>query len=213
MQDFNSNRYYISSKNWWKYDPKWIVLSVIKKSETVLDVGCSYGDFGIKLKENNCTVDGVEVYEPAFDEAAKVLDNVYKMDLDYPETISAGIIKKYSLITFMDVLEHCKDPEAVLREYKKKLEKDGRVCISLPNVLNIRERIRFLVGNFDYTEYGVLDKTHLRFYTKKTALALVKSVFSEVRIIGYTPRYNFLKNVVKYWPQMFALQFVIEGKN
>ena len=167
MQNLNLNRYYRSSKNWWKYDPKWIVLNVIEKSETVLDVGCSYGDFGVKLKESNCTVDGVEVYGPAYAEAVKLLDKVYNLDLDHPETISLGITKNYSLITFMDVLEHCKDPEAVLHAYKEKLVKNGRICVSLPNIVNIRERIRFLMGNFDYTEYGVLDKTHLRFYTKK----------------------------------------------
>jgi 2-polyprenyl-3-methyl-5-hydroxy-6-metoxy-1,4-benzoquinol methylase len=212
MQELDSSRYHNSSKNWWKYDPKWVVLNEITKPETVLDVGCSYGDFGIQLKSKGCAVDGVEIYEPAFKEATKVLDSVFKLDMDSPETIRNGISKCYSLITFMDVLEHCKDPETVLRLYKSKLIDGGRVYISLPNVVNIRERLLFLLGNFDYQEYGVLDKTHLRFYTKKSALALMKLVFSEVRLIESTPRYNFLKKVVRFWPEMFALQFVIEGK-
>ena len=212
MQDMYLSRYYTSSKNWWKYDPKWVVLNEVTKPETVLDVGCSYGDFGLRLKERGCIVDGVEIYEPAFAEATKVLNRVYKLNMDFPETIASGIENRYSLITFLDVLEHCKDPESVLRAYKDKLAEEGRVCISLPNVVNIRERFLFLFGNFNYQEYGVLDKTHLRFFTKNTAISLMSSVFTEVRLIGYTPRYNFLRKFVKFWPEMFALQFIIEGK-
>ena len=213
MQQNNSPRYFNSSKNWWKYDPKWIVLNEITKLDFVLDVGCSYGDFGLKLKEKGCLVDGVEINKNAYIEAVKVLDSVYILDMDYPETVTYGITKKYSVISFLDVLEHSKNPEAVLRAYKNKLVDGGKVYVSLPNVLNIRERILFLFGKFDYQDYGVLDKTHLRFYTKKTALALLSSVFSEVRLIGYTPRYNFLKKFVFLWPEMFALQFVIEGRS
>lgn len=212
MQDAALDRYRYSSKNWWVYDPKWAVVNVIEKPETVLDVGCSYGDFGKKLKEIGCAVDGVEIYEPAFIEAQKVLDKVYQLDMDSPEMVTQGIQKQYSIITFMDVLEHSKNPEIVLRTYKDKLTGDGRVYVSLPNVVNVRERISLFFGNFDYQEYGVFDKTHLRFFTKKTAIELMSSVFSEVRLIECTPRYNFLKMVVKFWPEMFALQFVIEGK-
>ena len=213
METLDSNRYLNSSKNWWKYDPKWAVLDAITKQEVVLDVGCSYGDFGIKLIEKGCSVDGVEIYDPAYNQAAEVLRNVYRLDMDYPELIKDGLKKEYSVITFMDVLEHCKDPEFVLRAYKEKLIEGGKVFISIPNVLNIRERLSFLFGKFDYQEYGVLDKTHLRFYTKKTALMLMKKVFRNVNLIECTPRYNFLKPFVRFWPEMFSLQFVIEGRD
>lgn len=212
MQNKTSDRYRDSSKMWWVYDPKWVVLGVIKKPEAVLDVGCSYGDFGRKLKEKNCTVDGVEIYEPALIEAKKVLDNVYQLDMDKPDTVSTNIERKYSVITFLDVLEHSKNPEVVLRAYKEKLINGGRVYVSLPNIVNIKERISILFGNFDYKEYGVMDKTHLRFFTKKTAIELMSAVFSEVKLVECTPRYNFLRGVVKLWPEMFALQFVLEGR-
>ena len=213
MQNCNSDRYYTSSKKWWRYDPKWVVLDEVSKPESVLDIGCSYGDLGVMLKQKGCMVDGVEIYEPAYTEAKKVLNYVYKIDMDHPDLIQTEILNSYSLITLMDVLEHFKDPQSVLSACRRKLSKDGRVIISLPNVVNIRERILFFFGYFDYKEYGVLDKTHLHFYTKKTAIALMSSVFLEVRLIECTPRYDFLKRFVKFWPEMFALQFVIEGKN
>jgi 2-polyprenyl-3-methyl-5-hydroxy-6-metoxy-1,4-benzoquinol methylase len=213
METQDTNRYLNSSKNWWKYDPKWIVLNAITKQEDVLDVGCSYGDFGVKLIEKGCIVDGVEIYDPAYHQAREVLRNVFKLDMDYPELIKNGLKKEYSVITFMDVLEHCKEPEFVLRAYKEKLKEGGRVFISVPNVLNIRERFAFLFGKFDYQEYGVLDKTHLRFYTKKTALMLMKKVFKNVNLLECTPRYNFLKPFVRFWPEMLSLQFIIEGSD
>lgn len=213
MEEATADRYRYSSKNWWTYDPKWVVVNEINTPETVLDVGCSYGDFGLKLREKNCSVDGVEIYPPAFTEAKKVLVNVYRLDMDLPDEIEKNIDKKYSVITFMDVLEHSKDPESVLRAYKEKLIDNGRVYVSLPNVVNIRERFSILLGNFDYQEYGVFDRTHLRFFTKKSAIRLLSSVFSEVRLVECTPRYNFLRGIVKFWPEMFALQFVLEGKD
>lgn len=212
MQNETLDRYRNSSKNWWVYDPKLAVLGLIENPESVLDVGCSYGDFGRALKEKNCTVDGVEIYEPALKEARSVLGNVYQLDMDRPETVSDNIEKKYSVITFMDVLEHSKNPEAVLRAYKEKLANGGRVYVSLPNIVNVRERISILFGNFNYREYGVMDKTHLRFFTKKTALELMLAVFSEVKLVECTPRYNFLRGIVRLWPEMFALQFVLEGR-
>lgn len=212
MEEISVDRYRYSSKNWWVYDPKWVVLNEISAPEAVLDVGCSYGDFGRKLKEMGCSVDGVEIYFPAYIEAQKVLGNVYQLDMDQTDDIAKNIEKKYSVITFMDVLEHSKNPENVLRAYKDKLTSDGKVYVSLPNVVNVRERMSILMGNFDYQEYGVFDRTHLRFFTKKSAIELMHSVFSEVRIVECTPRYNFLKSVVRFWPEMLALQFVLEGK-
>ena len=133
--------------------------------------------------------------------------------MDYPELIKNALKKEYSVITFMDVLEHCKDPESVLRAYKEKLIEGGKIFISVPKILNIRERLSFLFGKFEYQEYGVLDKTHLRFYTKNTALMLMKKVFKNVNLLECTPRYNFLKPFVRFWPEMFSLQFVIEGSD
>lgn len=212
MQDKTSDRYRNSSKSWWIYDPKYSVLSQIIDPESVLDVGCSYGDFGRALKDKNCTVDGVEIYEPAVREAKLILDDVFQLDMDRPELVGAAINKKYTVITFMDVLEHSKDPAAVLQAYREKLSEGGRVYVSVPNIVNIRDRFSILFGNFNYKEYGVMDKTHLRFYTKKTANELMLTVFANVKLVDCTPRYNFLKKIVRFWPEMFALQFVFEGR-
>lgn len=212
MENTLELRYYDSSKNWDKFDPKWAVLEAIRSGEKVLDVGCSYGDLGSKLKNKKCAVDGVEMYEPAIKEAQKVLDNVYPMNLNDMATMN-NITNKYSVITFMDVLEHCVEPSKVLEGFKSKLSSDGRVYVSVPNIANFRERWAMMMGRFNYEKYGVMDETHVRFFTKETALKLVGSSFKHVTIIKATPRHRYLNRIVQWWPEMFAMQFVIEGKN
>lgn len=202
-------RYFASSKKWWKFDPKYIVLNKVA-NKNVLDVGCSYGDLGEKLKERNCKVDGVELYQPAVLEAKKVLNFVYEIDINNPDQVKT-ISNSYDVITFMDVLEHVVDPRKTLVEFSRHLDTSGIVIASIPNVLNVKERFNFLFGRFEYEDYGVLDKTHLRFYTVSSAIDLFQTVFKSVRVIGYTPRFNFLKPFVRLWPEMFALQIVLEG--
>ncbi len=210
--DTSNYRYYDSSKNWDRNDPKWSVLNAIDENETVLDVGCSYGDFGVQLKMKNCKVDGVELYGPAIIEAQKVLDHIYPLNLNKINSIGK-IDKNYSVITFMDVLEHCIEPANVLESFKSKLTAQGRVYVSVPNIANFRERWAIMRGHFDYAKYGVMDETHVRFFTKETALKLVGSSFAQTKIIKYTPRHRYLARIVSWWPEMFAMQFVIEGRN
>lgn len=208
------SRYLYSSKNWWIYDPKYYVLNKINEGSnlSVLDVGCSYGDFGIKMKEKGCTVDGVDFYLPAIEYAKQVIDNVYLLNLNELDNVDSKIKKKYDVITFMDVLEHCIEPESLLKIFKNKLKEGGIVYVSIPNVANIYNRLQLLIGNWKYEEYGVLDMTHLRFFTKETAFDLVQNVFPYTRIIAYSPRIHRLKGLERIWPELFALHFVLEGK-
>ena len=208
----SGERYLNSSKNWWKYDPKWIAFNEVLKNEYVLDVGCSYGDFGKKLKEKGCSVDGVEIDPIAAAAAREYLDHVDSFDIDQSPVVSSMLEKDYDTITYMDVLEHCKNPDLVISEFNKYLAKDGRIIVSVPNIVNVKERFLILFGRFNYEEYGVMDRTHLRFYTRASSYLLIKRHFENVRFIGYTPRFNSLNRLVNIWPTLFALQFVIEGK-
>ena len=219
----NDLRYFVSGNNWWKYDPKNFVLPLIKPNESVLDVGCSFGSFGEALIKRGVIVDGIENYAPAVVEAKKVLRNVFNQDLNYlcKDEINITDIR-YDVITCMDVLEHCVDPECLLKFLTKYLKEEGRIYISLPNVANIHTRYSVLLGNWDYEEYGVMDKTHVRFFTKKTSLELVKKFFNGVSIIAKTPVLDLYYNkrwftkinlfLTNCFPGLFALQFVIEGR-
>jgi 2-polyprenyl-3-methyl-5-hydroxy-6-metoxy-1,4-benzoquinol methylase len=207
----DAERYLEFSKKWDPNDPKHTVLTYINVGESVLDVGCSYGSFGKRLIEMGCECDGVEFYQPAIDLAKTILQTVYQIDLNDAQGLGR-ITKLYDAITFLDVLEHCIDPDKVLSTLNKNLKPSGKVYVSLPNIANFIDRWQILRGRFDYQEYGVMDKTHLRFFTKKTAIQLVGNHFKSVRCVAYTPRHPVLKPVVKLWPTLLAMQFIIEGR-
>ena len=92
-----------------------------------------------------------------------IVANVEKMERDpFPDGY-------FDIIIFADVLEHLKEPETVLRRFKKYLKKDGYALISIPNIANWKMRVYLLFGKWHYKDVGLLDKTHLRFFTLKTA--------------------------------------------
>jgi O-antigen biosynthesis protein len=208
----NINRYLKFSENWDPNDPKHLVLALIESGDHVLDVGCSYGSFAKRLVQKGCVVDGVENYPPAIKVAKSIHNEIYEIDLNNYSELSK-VIKKYDVISFLDVLEHCIDPSEVLSELKKNLTPKGKIYISVPNIVNLIDRISILRGRFEYEEYGVMDKTHVRFFTRKTAIQLVADHFGSVRCIGYTPRHPLLKPFLRFRPTLFAMQFIIEGKN
>jgi len=80
---------------------------------------------------------------------------------------------KYDAVVFSDVLEHLNDAGKVFRQSRDILNKGGKVILSLPNVAYFENRLRVLMGNWDYTDVGILDHTHIRFYTLKTAQYLI----------------------------------------
>jgi 2-polyprenyl-3-methyl-5-hydroxy-6-metoxy-1,4-benzoquinol methylase len=207
-------RYYESSKNWWRYDPKQFVVSDVPHGSRVLDVGCAYGDLGAALAERRgCRVDGVENYPPAVAEAMQRLGHVYEIDLNDTASLAAEVEAGYDVVTCMDVLEHCADPSAVVEVLAGKLRTGGRLYLSVPNVANVKTRLGLLFGHFDYSEYGVLDRTHLRFFTRDSALALARTAFAHADVIAVTPAAEKLVGAERLWPTMFALQFVIRASN
>lgn len=141
----------------WLYDD-------IKEGSTVLDFGCSTGYFGKYLKDSkNCIVYGLEISDD-LKEAKKVLDGVYSFDLDgdWPTEIYE---RKYDALFYGDVLEHLKYPADALKKSKKLLKPGGKIFISTPNIAHISTRLELLGGNFEYEKMGILDNTHLKYFT------------------------------------------------
>jgi 2-polyprenyl-3-methyl-5-hydroxy-6-metoxy-1,4-benzoquinol methylase len=140
---------------------------MIDENSNVLDIGCSKGDFGealIKLK--TCIVDGVEPDSDDAKIASKKLSTVIKSTVE--EILSTKQIhKKYDYIVFLDVIEHLYDPVITLKSLKRYLTKHGRIIFSIPNMAHISVRIMLLNGKFEYGQTGLLDNTHLHYYTDK----------------------------------------------
>jgi 2-polyprenyl-3-methyl-5-hydroxy-6-metoxy-1,4-benzoquinol methylase len=145
-------------------------------SERVLEIGCGAGQTLEMLREKKLCSEtvGVELFKEAADEARSKVDTIYCMDVEkspMPENIG-----KFDLILLLDVLEHLVDPWKFLSQLTEKhLADGGIVIVSMPNARHFSLVVPLLCGRFDYVERGILDKTHLRFFTKKSAANLLES--------------------------------------
>jgi SAM-dependent methyltransferase len=133
--------------------------------DTVLEVGCAAGGFGRQLKARGVReVWGVEVVESAARRAREVLDRVLIGDV--AELIDDLPAAYFDVVLFNDVLEHMVDPYTVLARIKSRIKPGGMVVSSIPNIryyFVLREFV--LHKRWEYEEQGILDKTHLRFFT------------------------------------------------
>jgi glycosyltransferase involved in cell wall biosynthesis len=151
------------------------VLRMVGADQEVIDIGCGEGYLAAVLKKMNNRITGIDVLPTASETSS--LDRYYSADLDNG---IASVVKqlngeRFTRAILLDVLEHLKKPETILDECHEILERDGQLIISVPNIANISVRMSLLFGRFNYTERGIMDKTHLRFFTRKTARKMVES--------------------------------------
>jgi 2-polyprenyl-3-methyl-5-hydroxy-6-metoxy-1,4-benzoquinol methylase len=137
------------------------------KGKTVLELGVGDASLTRRLFEAGATVDGIEINVLSADLARPYCRRVMVNDLD--DIQSAGLSEQYDLVIAADVLEHLRDPEFILSELKKHVKIGGYLVVSLPNVANVYVRLNLLFGRFPYHIKGILDRTHLHFFTLKTA--------------------------------------------
>jgi 2-polyprenyl-3-methyl-5-hydroxy-6-metoxy-1,4-benzoquinol methylase len=149
----------------------------------VLDVGCGTGNFGALLKNRyNCEVWGIEPDERSAMIAQEKLDRVISSTFD--DDISELNGQKFDLVCFNDVLEHLVAPKTALAIAKRFLAKDGYVLASIPNIRHIGVITTLLRDkDFKYQKFGVMDETHLRFFTAKSMVRLFESSGYEVLLI------------------------------
>src|SRR3970040_1993556 len=148
-------------------------------AKKIIDIGCGNGAFASLVKQkNDAQVWGIELMEQEAILAETVLDKVF---IGNCEVHLEGLPENYfDVIYFNDVLEHLVDPYSVLELLKSKLSAKGIIISSIPNVRFFRTFFRVLFSkDWRYEEYGVMDKTHLRFFTGKS----IKKMYTD---LGYT---------------------------
>ncbi|HCG72701.1 MAG TPA: hypothetical protein DE038_05285 [Nitrospina sp.] len=182
-------------------------------SSRVFDVGCGGGDLGCSLKEKNCTVTG---WDQKLDRIDKNAD-FYKL-LEERDVEKEGLGKeKYDAVVFSDVLEHLCDAGKVLRQSRDLLNAGGKVLVSLPNVAYFENRLGLFKGNWNYTDEGILDRTHIRFYTLATARKFltdagfkIREMEPEIPIIHSAWKQNLFSFLSKTFPSLFSIGWVFE---
>jgi 2-polyprenyl-3-methyl-5-hydroxy-6-metoxy-1,4-benzoquinol methylase len=173
--------------------------SVLGKNLNILDIGCGTGILGKYFKENqNCKVYGVEINESAYQAAIINLDNVLKgnvesIDLKYPDNF-------FDVVIMGDVVEHLISPVDTINKIMPFLKIGGTSYITVPNVRHwsvIKNLLFFDL--WEYDTWGILDFTHLRFFTKKSITNLfqrnniyVKSAGRMIQKKSKSSYFNFL---------------------
>lgn len=140
----------------------------------VLEIGCGTGETAAWLKANGVGgfVLGLEIEPRVAEEARRKLDEVI---VGNAETVDFGE-RRFDLILCLDVLEHMVDPWGFLERVQKHLDAGGTVIASIPNLRNYRVlKSLVLKGRFDYQDGGILDRTHLRFFTRSSACRLMET--------------------------------------
>ena len=134
----------------------------------VLDIGCGEGILAATLRQNGNRVTGADILPHAANES--VLEQYFSVDLNegIEPMIEALHGKRFDRVLLLDIVEHLVRPEPLLHQIKRLLKPEGRLILSVPNIANVTIRLSLLMGRFDYTERGILDKTHVRFFTRKT---------------------------------------------
>jgi len=143
----------------------------LRSPSRVLDLGCSDGVVGARLVAQGHEVVGVDLVEHKG--VRERLTDFFEADLEagIPDAVGDG----YDVVLAADVLEHVRDPAAVLDDVRARLRPGGRLITSIPNFGHWYPRTRVALGRFDYDARGILDAGHLRFFTKRSFARLVDS--------------------------------------
>jgi 2-polyprenyl-3-methyl-5-hydroxy-6-metoxy-1,4-benzoquinol methylase len=162
------------------------LITLVGRDQTVLDVGCASGDTAAALKDRGCTVSGVDIDAKAAEPARGIVEELVIADIDRNPLSEHFKAESFDAIIFGDVLEHLLDPWAALRDAVTLLRPGGRILVSIPNVAHASVRLALLLGRWDYTEKGLLDRTHLRFFTLETVCELLESADLQIEVLSST---------------------------
>ena|SRR3989344_5514773 len=182
-------------------------MEMVPERSKVLELGAATGFMGDWLKKaKKCKVVGVDINPVAKPDIAGNLD-----ELSTWKRIAAR--GKFDVVLASAILEHLQNPEMVLEQIRQVLKPKGILVLTLPNIAHWRMRLNLLLGNWNYEDYGILDRTHLRFFTYFTAVKLVRRSGFRVKKVAIDPAggLKYFNWLVKRWPNLYAYQIAIKA--
>ena len=205
------------------------VAARIPPSSTVLDIGCYTGGLAASLMRQGHRVVGLEQDPEAARIAQSIGVEVLTGSVEDPALLTELQDVRPDVVLLLDVLEHLCDPAHVLRGLHSIVRPGGHLLVTGPNVAYWSLRKSLLLGKWDYGDAGLMDRTHLRFFTKSTWIALISE--AGYRVIAFEPldaliplQMKFQRHarvgtwfsalaahVARRWPTLFALTFLIEA--
>lgn len=169
----------------------------------VVEVGCSSGALArdYKLRNTGCWYLGCDIDASYVDLARRYCDDVMVLDIDNAKADFYQAQAQADLWVFGDTLEHMKDPWQVLRNVRAMMRQGGVVVACIPNAQHWSVQVRLNVGEFRYEDSGLLDRTHLRWFTRKTMVEMFEQAGFQVELlvprIFDDPNYNIVAPVIE----------------
>jgi len=202
------------------------VLSCVPESANqILDVGCGTGVFGEALRrKRDRQVVGITYSSVEAELAAKRLTAVQCADLNNFDLSSLGL---FDCIVMSHILEHLYRPDEFLVRVKDILQPGGVIVVALPNVVVWYQRLEFILGRWQYRDWGTLDRTHFRFFDLYSSVELLRDAGYEILTRRYDGTFPLIKPIrpligslaqridgftSKLVPGLFAKQFIYLAK-
>ena len=182
--------------------------ALVPENSKVLELGCATGFMGRYFRRRrHCQVIGVDI-NPAVKP-----DIVGNLNLAATWT-KIKKFQPFDLVFASAIIEHLANPEATLQLIKAVLKPEGMLIITAPNVAHWRQRFKLLRGHWDYEDYGLLDRTHLRFFTYFSFQKLIRSAGFKVIAVKIDPAggVKYFNWLFKYFPNFYAHQICIQAQ-
>jgi 2-polyprenyl-3-methyl-5-hydroxy-6-metoxy-1,4-benzoquinol methylase len=159
-------------------------LHVLPVQSKILDVGTASGTLARMCQNKSLRLFGVEPNTSWAQIASPLYERIWSCSID---DVEEGFLGGYDVVVLGDILEHLPAPEVVLQKLVGYQSPNSVFIISVPNVANLWVRLNLLIGRFEYTDRGILDRTHLRFFTLKSLTAMIKNSGLEIISVQATP--------------------------
>lgn len=211
IENFNPN---INAENNYVY----LLEQEVEPNSKILDLGCAQGRFGNLAGDKNCQIIGIELDQKAA-EIAKESGNykeVFIADMtDKTSQVYADVLREapFDYIIMTDILEHVVEPTELLLMYEKVLKDNGKILISVPNFANIEVVLNLLKNRISYEKIGILDNTHLKWFTKPSFIEWIQQINETYEEIKLDCRYltsteaktEYISELENMYPELYKV--------
>jgi 2-polyprenyl-3-methyl-5-hydroxy-6-metoxy-1,4-benzoquinol methylase len=178
----------------------------------ILDIGCAGGVLGKILKDRfDCVVVGVDISTDSILSAKQVLDEAYVCDITETEGWPPQLSQRtFDVVIISEVLEHIFEPEQILRATRAWCRPDTKVIVTVPNILFWKNRLRILMGHFEYEERGLMDRGHIHFFSWSSFVEMILQCGFVIEKISHHVPTRGTSLLSEKFPGLFAQTFIAD---